>query len=144
MPETDKGYRGFYEDLVEKVQDYEGRRQRTIRLAPKFFKLMTNLLEDRKTPKEARSLISSAIAYFVVPRDVIPEKVFGPLALIDDVFVCLHVTKKLSGMMDNEWVSTHWEGDESLVDLVDELYPLAEKYVGHAKEKILNYVGLDS
>lgn len=144
MSEKEKRTGGFYEDLVDTVQGYKGRRERTIHLAPKFFKLMTNLLEDKRTPGEARPLISSAIAYFVVPRDVIPEDVFGPLALIDDVFLSLHVSKKLMDMMEAELLSAHWEGDEPLQDLVDELYPLAEKYVGHAKEKILNYVGLDS
>ncbi|MFQ6675505.1 MAG: YkvA family protein [Fidelibacterota bacterium] len=142
MIKKEKLYRGFYENLVDRVQGYKGRRERTIHLAPTFFKLMTNLLEDKKTPQETRSLISSAIAYFVVPRDVIPEEVFGPLALIDDVFVCLYVSKKLLNMMDEELLTAHWEGVEPLPDLVDELYPLAEKYVGHAKEKILNYVGL--
>ena len=137
------GYRGFYEDLVEKVGAYEGRREKTIRLAPNLFKLMTNLLEDKKTPLQARSLISAAIAYFVVPRDVIPEEVFGPLAFIDDVFVGLHVSKKLIDMMDGELLSAHWEGDRSVPDVVAELYPLAEKYMGHAKDEILSYVGLE-
>lgn len=142
MTEKVNRSRGFYEDLLDTVQGYEGRRQRTIHLAPTFFKLMTNLLGDKKTPMDARLLISSAIAYFVTPRDVIPEDVFGPLALIDDVFVCLHVSNKLIDMGHRDLLSVHWEGDEPLPDLVDELYPLADEYVGHAKEKILQYVGL--
>lgn len=129
---------------METVKGYTGRRERTVHLAPIFFKLMTNLLDDRKTPKEARLLISTAIAYFVTPRDIIPEEVFGPLALIDDVFVCLHVSKQLMDMGHGDLVSAHWEGDEPIADLVNELYPLARDYVGHAKDKILSYVGLAS
>ncbi len=144
MTQEHTGHRGFYEDLVAKVRDYKGRREDLVRLAPDLFKFMTSLLGDKRTPGEARPLISAAIAYFVVPRDVIPEEVFGALALVDDVFICLHVSKQLIDIVGRELLSDHWQGEKSLQEVVAEIYPRMDKYVGHAKEQILNYVGLVS
>ena len=84
-------YTGFYESLSEQIQSYKGKKGDLIELAPPLFKLLTNLLEDYRTPKKARPLINAALAYFVSPYDVYPEEVYGAEGFTDDIFLCLYV-----------------------------------------------------
>jgi len=140
-PKTD--YKGFYENLVEQIQGYKGKKEEIVELVPELFKLMTNLLEDQRTPKEAKPLINAAIAYFVAPYDVTPEEVYGPLGFMDDIFICLYVIKRLRGIIEVELLEDNWEGVESILDIVNEVYPIVEKYIGDDREKVLDYVGIE-
>lgn len=42
-PKTD--YKGFYENLVEQIQSYKGKKEEIIELAPELFKLMTQAVD---------------------------------------------------------------------------------------------------
>ena len=143
MKEKSGEYRGFYEDLVEQVQSYEGERKEIVRLAPELFRLMTKLLEDDRTPREAKPFVNAACAYFVAPYDAIPEEVFGPLGFMDDIFVCLFAVNRLMDVMDRKLLDENWGGSESLQSTIDQFYPTVEKYVSDAKEHILSFVGLE-
>lgn len=139
-PKTD--YKGFYENLVEEIKGYKGKKEEIIELAPELFKLMTNLLEDHRTPNKAKPLVNAAIAYFVAPYDVIPEEVYGPIGFMDDIFLCLYVIKRLREIIEVELLEDNWEGMESLLGIVNEVYPIVEKSVGDDRVKILDYVGI--
>jgi len=139
-PKTD--YKGFYENLVEQIQGYKGKKEEIIELTPEFFKLMTNLLEDHRTPQKAKPLINAAIAYFVAPYDITPEEVYGPIGFMDDIFICLYVIKRLREIIEIELLEDNWEGTESLLGIVNEVYRSVEKYIGDDQVKILDYVGI--
>ena len=68
------------------VSGYEGSRERAVRLAPDVFTFYARLLVDDRLHRDARSIVSSVLAYFVVPDDVMPEAELGPLGLMDDLY----------------------------------------------------------
>ena len=140
MTKKRRGQAGFYEDLVEQVQGYRGEKKEIVRLAPELFKLMTNLMRDNRLPKEAKPLINGAISYFVAPYDGIPEEAFGPIGFMDDIFVCLHVLRKLMKIVDTRLLDDNWESAESVKTFVERVYPDVEEYMRHAAKHILNYV----
>jgi uncharacterized membrane protein YkvA (DUF1232 family) len=140
-PKTD--YRGFYENLVDEIKQYKGNKAAVVELAPPLFKLMTNLLEDHRTPQSVKPLINAAIAYFVAPYDVLPEEVYGAEGFIDDIFICFYVIRKLADSIDTDLLEDNWEGDEPLFDVVDDAYDEVEEIIGKDGERILNYVGLN-
>lgn len=142
MKKRKTDYVGFYETLVEQIKEYKGKKEEIIELTPELFKLMTNLLEDHRIPKKAKPLINAAIAYFVTPYDVVPEEVYGPIAFMDDIFICLYVIKKLKDIIDEQLLEDNWDGVEQIMDIVDDIYLSVEKYIGEDKEKILDYVGI--
>ena len=136
-------YRGFYEALQEDVLSYRGEFDRAIVLAPEFFRLMTNLLEDSRTTRECKVLINAAIAYFVAPFDVIPEAVYGPYGYVDDLFLCCYVAKKLTGMVSPEMLEQNWEGEMPLTEVVEEVYTDTVRAIEGRERQILEYVGLE-
>lgn len=133
-------YGEFYGDLVEQTQNYKGEKEDIVRLAPELFRFLTNLQNNKKTPKEAKSLIGGAISYFIAPYDGLPEEVYGPLGFMDDIFVSLYVMKKLIPILKERLIKDNWEGEESLQTVLDRVYPEVEEYVRGAAKHILNYV----
>lgn len=56
---------------------------------------------DRKTPVWVRATLMGALAYFVVPADMIPDFVAG-LGFTDDATVILAALRAISGHMNEE------------------------------------------
>ena len=85
----------FYDDLRQDIATYEGRHDDLIYLAPEFYRLLTNLLDDPRLPSRLRPLVSCAIAYFILPADIIPEEIYGPYGYVDDIFLCAFIANQV-------------------------------------------------
>ena len=79
--------------LENEICGYEGEFADLISQAPAFYKLMTRLLDDPDLPKPLSPHIIAAIAYFILPEDIIPEDKFGPVGYVDDIYLCAFVAK---------------------------------------------------
>ena len=86
-----KNYNDF---LKEELNNFAGNFPQYINNIPEFFNLLCKLTEE-KVSKETKREIYAALAYFVLPNDVISEDVYGPAGYIDDLFVCCLVLKKI-------------------------------------------------
>ena len=58
-------------------------------------------LRDPKTPLKVKALIGAALAYFIMPFDVIPDWIVG-IGFTDDLAVVLMVLRKLAGSITEE------------------------------------------
>lgn len=135
-------YRGFYELLRDDLATYRGEFDQVVLLAPDYFRLLTNLLEDPRVPAEARRTIAAALAYFVAPYDVEPEEVYGPLGYLDDLFVCAHVVRELRALLPAEVLDAAWEAEFDLDATTDAVYDATLQRLGTRATEALAYVGL--
>lgn len=53
--------------------------------APRLARLVARLFADRRVPLWPKLLGLAALVYLFVPVDVVPEAVFGPLGVADDL-----------------------------------------------------------
>jgi len=58
-------------------------------------------LRDPKTPLKVKALIGAALAYFIMPFDLIPDWIVG-IGFTDDLAVVLMVLRKLAGSITEE------------------------------------------
>jgi len=58
-------------------------------------------LRDSKTPLKVKALIGAALAYFIMPFDLIPDWIVG-LGFTDDLAVVMMVLRQLSGSITPE------------------------------------------
>ncbi len=135
-------FHGFYEDLCQTVKAEEGIYSDIIRHAPDFFKLLCNLLSDDRINWHNRLLINAALAYFVVPNDVISEKKVGAIGYIDDVFICAHVLERIKKNVGTEVIVDNWEGKEDILETVDQVYKDSKKIIRKEYMEILEFAGL--
>jgi len=130
--------------LEEDIKGYDGENSDLIHEAPALYRLMTRLLDDQSLPAGKSQLVIAAIAYFIMPKDVIPEEDLGPSGYMDDIFLCALVAGQVmeeSGSADI--LIRNWDGDRPVVALVKEMLAREQELIGDKKESILQYIGYE-
>jgi uncharacterized membrane protein YkvA (DUF1232 family) len=134
-----------FDQLLEReIGTYEGRHDDLIFQAPAFYRLLTKMLDDPMLPRRQRPLVIAAIAYFVLPYDVLPEEIYGPYGYLDDIFLSAFVADKVRKESGSEEILTgNWDGEADILALVDEILQRESELIGEMKEKILRYIGYE-
>ncbi len=134
-----------FDALLEKdISSYEGDFYKIIHQAPSLYKMMTRLLDDSDLPRKMSPLVIAAIAYFILPEDIIPEDKFGPAGYVDDIYLCAYVANEVmeaSGSPDI--LERNWEGKTAIVALVKEILDGEKELIGDKKKRIMEYIGYD-
>lgn len=135
-------FKDFYDVLSDNLESYQGEYASFIDHGPLLFKLLTEVLDDENINQDLRLEISAAIAYYVVPMDVIPEQIYGPYGYIDDIFITVYVIRKIADLFGYEYLEKQWEGKGKLENVVNECYERSMEVLEDKTEQILSYVGL--
>ena len=110
-------WRGKFNDLMNKLRPWALKVGRlTARPLLQFYYVM----EDEKTSTLDRVLIYAAIAYTILPFDLIPSVVYKFLGVLDDGMAMLYVYKKIKSKITpainlkveetlNEWFGAEYE-----------------------------------
>jgi len=134
--------RDFDELLREEIAVYEGRHDDLIYLAPDFYRLLVRLLDDPELPPRLRPLISSAVAYFILPADIISEELHGPYGYVDDIWLCAYVADAVRRQLDDEAILVeNWEGEAPVISLIGEILDKEQDLIGDERDRILWYTG---
>ncbi len=134
----------FDEILRDEILKYEGRHDDLIFQAPALYRLLCGLLDDKRLPGRLRPLVSSAIAYFILPADVMPEAVLGPYGLVDDIWLSAWAVEAVRRETGNDDLLTeNWDGEAPLLALLADILSHEEELVGKEGAKILAYTGCD-
>jgi uncharacterized membrane protein YkvA (DUF1232 family) len=138
----EEGMKDFFNELTADIAQYEGRHDEVIYLTPYWYKLMTNLLDDPRLPSRLKPLISCAIAYFIIPADIISEEIYGPYGYIDDIFFCAYVADQVRTFTKKaDLLEENWEGEGDITQLIKEILGQESSLIGDQKELILQYTG---
>jgi uncharacterized membrane protein YkvA (DUF1232 family) len=89
----------------------------TLRQIPDYLKLLYGLMRDMRVSNVDKLLVGAAIAYTLMPMDLIPD--FIPfLGEVDDVFFIVTALQRLITNAGRRVVLDHWVGDAAeLADL---------------------------
>ena len=91
------------------------------RVATKPILTFYHVMRDGETTTLEKALIYGAIAYIVIPADLLPRKVLGFLGILDDAAVIAYVYKKISNKITAEITNKvedtldQWFGAEAVV-----------------------------
>ena len=87
-----------------------------IRQLPNYLRLLVGLMTDRRVAGLDKLLVAGALAYIVMPFDLVPD--FIPfLGEVDDVFLLVLALERLISNSGRSVVLAHWSG--ALDDLSD-------------------------
>jgi len=135
-------FQDYYDVLSNNLESYQGKYASFIDHGPQLFKLLNDLLIKSEISPEHRLKISAAIAYYVVPLDVIPEQVYGPYGYIDDIYITSYVIKNLAEAYDYSYLEKYWEGSKDLEKVVEECYDKSSEILEEKVDEVLQFVGL--
>ena len=82
----------------------------TLLLAPDLFVLLVRLFTDRGVPAGSRSLVGGALAYFLLPADLLPEVLLGAGGYLDDVVLAAALVSHVFSSELRPFVERHWSG----------------------------------
>jgi uncharacterized membrane protein YkvA (DUF1232 family) len=132
-----KGLLSFYDRLRGKIESYLSQRSGAgdkvadvLLLVPDVFVFLLRLLLDPEVPKAKRALIGSALAYFVLPVDLLPEAFMGPAGFVDDLVLALAVLSQSFGSDLEPWARKYWSGSQNLRKVLRDVLQSAHGLLG--------------
>lgn len=138
-----ENFKEFSDVLIENLKGYDKEYDKFIDNAPALYILLTDILNENNIDSIIRLKISAALAYFVAPYDVIPEKIYGPMGYVDDIYVTIIVLKDIADDLGLGYLESLWKGDKELSKVIEECYDNSNEILGEEVENIIKYVGLD-
>lgn len=124
------------------VAGYEGARARAVVLAPEVFTFFARLLVDPRLGRDARHVVTSVLAYFVAPDDVMPEAELGPLGVLDDLYAAAYAYRTLRRELPMEMLRDAWEGDDDLDAAMAMVHAETRAELGKRTKDVLRMAGL--
>jgi uncharacterized membrane protein YkvA (DUF1232 family) len=136
------GLLSFYDRLREKIlhaiEKREGKRGakltegavRALLLVPDVFILLMRLALDKRVPASTRALIGGALAYFVLPVDLLPEALLGGAGFLDDLVLATAVLAQAFGGDLEPYARKHWSGSEDLRVVLKDITETAQSLLG--------------
>lgn len=111
-------WKAKFAELWEKLKTYA---LKAGRVATKPILTFYYVMRDAETTTLEKALIYGAIAYIVIPSDLLPRRVLGLLGILDDAAVITYVynkiSKKITVEITNKVEETldNWFGAEAVV-----------------------------
>ncbi len=114
--------RRLYDRLRERlVESRAGERSGfgdVLLLLPDLTILLGRLLRDSRVPLAQKGIALAGLAYVVSPIDVLPAVLFGPVGLLDDVFVVAASLSRLLNHVHPDVVRSHWPGQGDALEVI--------------------------
>jgi uncharacterized membrane protein YkvA (DUF1232 family) len=136
------GLLSFYDRLREKIlhtiEKREGKRGakltegtvRALLLVPDVFILLVRLALDKNVPGSTRALVGGALAYFILPIDLLPEAILGGAGFMDDLVLATAVLAQAFGGDLEPYARKHWSGSEDLRVVIRDISETAQSLLG--------------
>ena len=112
----------FYDRIRNTIQRYVdskgavvGKTTSFLLLVPDVFILLWRLTTDSRVNGKDKVLLGSAVAYYIMPFDLIPEALVGPAGYLDDLVFAVYVLNKVLGDTDASVLREHWSGDSDVL-----------------------------
>lgn len=95
-------------------------------LLPDLAVLLARLLRDPRVPAGGKAIALLGIAYLLSPIDLIPDLLFGPIALIDDLLVLTACLSRILNYVHPDVVRLHWSGQGDALEVIQRLTDWSE------------------
>jgi uncharacterized membrane protein YkvA (DUF1232 family) len=110
-------------------------------LLPDVVVLLSRLLRDERVPLGAKALAFVGVGYVLSPLDLLPEVVFGPIGLVDDLVVVAAALSRILNDVHPDVVRSHWPGQGDALEAIRRLTGWAESTVTGRLRGVLRWLG---
>jgi uncharacterized membrane protein YkvA (DUF1232 family) len=95
-------------------------------LLPDLTVLLVRLLRDERVPIGGKVIALLGIGYALSPVDLVPEVVFGPIGVLDDLLVVGAALSRILNYVHPDVVRSHWSGHGDALDAIQRATGWAE------------------
>jgi uncharacterized membrane protein YkvA (DUF1232 family) len=141
-------YIDFEEQFNKLINNHKGdSNYELIKDYPLIFSTVTRISSDKNTDGIAKMIMNCAIAYFILPEDIVSEKDVGIKGYMDDFFLCIHALRQLLDYdknMGKYLIKKHWRLNDNYEDyLPKKYYELTKKIEPQVISNVLSLSGLN-
>jgi uncharacterized membrane protein YkvA (DUF1232 family) len=108
-------------------------------LVPDLVVLLARLLRDPRVPAGSKLIALLGVFYVASPLDLMPELIFGPFGLADDLIVLAAALSRILNRVHPDLVRSHWPGHGDALDSIRRLSGWAESRVGGTLARLLGF-----
>jgi uncharacterized membrane protein YkvA (DUF1232 family) len=98
--------------------------------------LLCARLMDPRVPTKERALVAGAIAYAIIPFDLIPD-VLPFIGQVDDSYLIALTLLRLMSVTEPDVVRRHWRGGGDVVELIGSTAMIASKLLPKKIRRVL-------
>lgn len=95
-------------------------------LLPDLTMLLIRLLRDERVPVGGKVIALLGIGYALSPVDLVPEVVFGPIGVLDDLLVVGAALSRILNYVHPDVVRSHWSGHGDALEAIQRATGWAE------------------
>lgn len=99
-------------------------------VVPDVFMLLVRLALDPEVPRTTRGLIGGALAYFLLPFDLLPEALVGGVGFADDLVLATAVLTQALGPELERQARRYWSGRQELRQVLRDVIGAAQSLLG--------------
>jgi uncharacterized membrane protein YkvA (DUF1232 family) len=121
--------RGKIKRFVEERGEKLGPAAEFLLFVPDVFMLLFRLLRDARVSAANKALVAMGIAYYILPIDIIPEAIVGPMGYIDDLILGVFILNKILNDTDHAVVREHWSGQGDVLVVIRRVLESADRLV---------------
>lgn len=119
-------------DSLEPVLQHDAIQQTSLKeyalLIPRLLVLVAKLARDPRVPARSKAMLVLLGGYLASPVDVIPDFLPG-IGQVDDIVLIAFTLDQLLNRVPREIVKEHWDGDDDVLELVQEVLDIATAFV---------------
>ena len=98
-------------------------------IAPDIFILLARLVNDSRVSGKNKILLGTGIAYFILPIDLMPELILGPIGYLDDLVLAVYILNRILTDTDEELLREHWSGSGDVLETIRKVLHSADGLV---------------
>jgi uncharacterized membrane protein YkvA (DUF1232 family) len=98
-----------------------------ILLLPDLVILLLRLLRDDRVAVGDKGIALAGLAYVLSPIDLMPEFIFGPLGLLDDLLVISATLLRLVNHVHPDVVRSQWSGQGDALEVIQRVTAWSER-----------------
>jgi uncharacterized membrane protein YkvA (DUF1232 family) len=91
-----------------------------------IYRAVAALLRDERVPVGGKALAVLGVGYVLSPLDVLPTLFFGPIGLIDDLFIVAAALSRVLNYVHPDVVRSHWSGQGDALDAIQRVTEWSE------------------
>jgi len=130
--------KGFYLNLRNRFKDWvksrggkENKWSDFLLFTPDLFHLLYKLSLDKEVPLKEKARLASAITYFILPLDLVPEALTGPAGYVDDIALAAFVLNAIMSTTKPEIIKKYWAGSGDILEVLKEILKVADEMIGN-------------
>ncbi len=103
---------------------------------PNLLILCARLMTDPRVPAREKALVAGAIAYAIMPLDLIPD-MLPFIGQVDDAYLIALTLLRLMSVTEPDVVRRHWRGGGDIVELIGSTALIASKLLPKRVRRVL-------